>query len=258
MNKEDMIKYAMMAVGAYLVWQWLTQEGGFLDPAKSAAKQVTGEDGKTPAVTDGAAAPAETQQQLVARVAKYYYEQIKPLASSYSEAMALESVTQAFREYKNTYGNADGFEAYAKSMIDARVAEEKRYAAVAAQNPAPAYQQYPQAVVYQPVADQTSAAIAVPQEETIKTAAYDASKAGLTGSYKLNGHEWNWYRMSKAIELGTYDAAKHQPALDAYGDPNLQYTASEYHALLSKAGLGSTAIGWGAPAGMGGGNIWRN
>jgi hypothetical protein len=243
MNKEDMIKYAMMAVGAYLVWQWLTQEGGFLDPAKSAAKQVTGEDGKTPA-------EVETQQQMVARLGKYFYEQVKPIAGNYyTEAQSVEAVAGALREYKATYGNADGFEAYAKTMIDARVAQEKQYAAQ------PKYAvpvDYPAGVVNPPTATPT------PTEEAIKAAAYDASKAGTTGSYKLNGHEWNWYRMSRAIELGTYDAAKHQPALDAYGDPNLQYTASEYHALLSKAGLGSTAIGWGAPAGMGGGNAWRN
>jgi len=30
MEKSDMIKYAAMAVAAYLLWQWLTKPGGFL------------------------------------------------------------------------------------------------------------------------------------------------------------------------------------------------------------------------------------
>lgn len=78
---------------------------------------------------------------------------------------------------------------------------------------------------------------ASPSAESLGTAAFDSSKSGLTGDYKLSGHQWNWYRAQKAIAMGIYDARLHQPniaGLDA------QMTASEYHALLSSA----TGLGW--------------
>lgn len=52
MNKEDMIKYAMMAVAGYLLWQWLTKKGGLLAPELPLIEGGTG-DGPGAGKTDG-------------------------------------------------------------------------------------------------------------------------------------------------------------------------------------------------------------
>ena len=78
MNKEDMIKYAMMAVAAYLLWQWLTKKGGPLALPEAGAGTGTGTgagktDGTTP-VDSGkvistpptSASPTPTDKQIYA------------------------------------------------------------------------------------------------------------------------------------------------------------------------------------------------
>jgi len=235
MNKEDMIKYALMAVGAYLVWQWLTQPGGFLDPNKSAAAQVPGEDGVTPAVAAIAAAtpaaePAKPRTQDETDVLEYnaglqaVQDYTKPGTGYTTEQLG--QIEQWFyaaaKTYKSQHGNMNGFNGWILTEL-------------------PGYSKTVKG--------------ATPDNIKLASAALDASKASLTGSYKLSGHQWNWYRMQAAISAGIYDAAKHNPNIAGL-DAN--YTASEYHALLSAAGLGGigSGIGWGTPAGMS--TAWRN
>lgn len=75
----------------------------------------------------------------------------------------------------------------------------------------------------------------VPGNAQLMEAALDPSKASTTGSYKLSGHQWNWYRAQAAIAAGIFVQAVHQP--DIPGLDSLM-TAAEYHALLKKeAGL---------------------
>lgn len=188
MKKEDMIKYALIAVGAYLLYQWLTQPGGFLDPARSAAALIPGE---------GAGAGAGTQQTT---------QQTQNQTTQQSSEQTSGGTSRT-----DDKGTSTG--------------------------------------------SRTGTRTPTPDDTMLKIAAYDSSKAGTTGSFKLNAHQWNWYRAARAQELKTFDAAIHQPALDAFGDPNLQYTAAEYHALLGKAGISGLNYGWGLPTGMSG---WAN
>lgn len=75
----------------------------------------------------------------------------------------------------------------------------------------------------------------VPGNEQLMAAALDPSKANITGTYKLSGHQWNWYRAQAAIAAGIFVQAVHQP--DIPGLDSLM-TAAEYHSLLKKeAGL---------------------
>ncbi len=75
----------------------------------------------------------------------------------------------------------------------------------------------------------------VPGNAQLMEAALDPSKASVTGSYKLSGHQWNWYRAQAAIAAGIFVQAVHQP--DIPGLDSLM-TAAEYHSLLKKeAGL---------------------
>lgn len=76
---------------------------------------------------------------------------------------------------------------------------------------------------------------ASPGEEQLRSAALDPSKANVTGSYTLSGHQWNWYRAQAAIAKGIYVQATHQPDIPGL---DARMTAVEYHALLKKeAGL---------------------
>jgi len=76
-------------------------------------------------------------------------------------------------------------------------------------------------------------------------AAWSANDAPLTGSTRLNLHQWNWYRSKMAATMSVpFDQAL-ETAFDAVADPNLEYTAAEYHAILQQMGL--TGVGWGSP-----------
>lgn len=77
MNKEDMIKYAMMAVAGYLLWQWLTKPGGLLAAQLPAATgngagagTTDGSDsagsGKVVSKTPTTSAPTPTNEQIYA------------------------------------------------------------------------------------------------------------------------------------------------------------------------------------------------
>jgi hypothetical protein len=93
---------------------------------------------------------------------------------------------------------------------------------------------------------------AVPSDSDLMAAAYDPAQAGKTGAYKLNFHQWNWYRMQAAIAAtGTYSAEKHQPAWDGIVDPETQVTAAEYQAQLARRGLAGMS-GWSSGYSMGG------
>ncbi len=77
---------------------------------------------------------------------------------------------------------------------------------------------------------------ASPSPDNLGTAALDPARTGLTGNYKLSGHQWNWYRAQRAIAVGIFNAKVHQPNIPGL---DAQMTAAEYHALLaSTTGLG--------------------
>ena len=68
MATEDMIKYAAIAVGAYLLWQWLSKPGGLLAPSPPVAALPPGTDpgfpktgGKDPVIPAGANTPTPEQ-----------------------------------------------------------------------------------------------------------------------------------------------------------------------------------------------------
>lgn len=84
----------------------------------------------------------------------------------------------------------------------------------------------------------------VPSDEDLMAAAYNPAQAGKTGAYKLNFHQWNWYRMQAAIAAtGGYVPEQHQPAWDGILDPNSLVTAAEYQSALAQRGL-SGRTGW--------------
>ena len=88
-------------------------------------------------------------------------------------------------------------------------------------------------------------------ELALMTAAYyPAGAAQYGGSTKLNAHQWNWYRARMAEKLGVeFDQSIHSPDVDAYANPNLEYTASEYHAILASMGIGGLGMAWGQGVG---------
>jgi len=88
-------------------------------------------------------------------------------------------------------------------------------------------------------------------ELALMTAAYyPGGAAQYGGATKLNVHQWNWYRARMAEKLGVeFDQSIHSPAVDEYANPNLEYTASEYHAILSTMGIGGLGMAWGQNVG---------
>lgn len=159
MEQKDLIKWALIAAGAYLVYKWLADSGMF---GGLLAQPQTGA-GATTGVTTGTTATqtqAQTQTQPVAQI-------------------------------------------------------------VAAE----------------------------PSDDLRMQAASDASKAGLTGSFRLNSHEWNWYRAAYfTTVLGQpFDQNTMSPV--NLPDPDAKITASEYWAKLRSAGL--SGMGWGSGSAYG-------
>lgn len=90
----------------------------------------------------------------------------------------------------------------------------------------------------------TAGAPAVPSDDDLMAAAHNPAQVGRAGDYRLNFHQWNWYRMQAAIAAtGSYTAEQHQPNWDGILDPNSLVTAAEYQAALAQRGLGGRG-GW--------------
>jgi len=243
MKKEDAIKYALIAVGAYLVYKWLTQPGGFLDPNKSAAAQIPGDTTGTTAnkiaeqTTQTNQTTQQTTQQSTTPAAPAAPTQKSIDEAEYGGGLSTVQAatrtgyttqqltvieawfTNAAKMYQAKNGNMNGFNGYIASSL-------------------PDYLKI--------------VAASSPSEEKLRAAALESAKATLTGDHKLTGHQWNWYRAQAAIAAGIFDAAKHSPSVDGL---DASMTAAEYHALLAKNGLGGMSLGWSAPVGYGG---WAN
>lgn len=174
MKQEDMIKWALIAVGAYLVYQWLSKSNIFGATQQIPAGNQTGA---------GAGAGAGTNTGA---------------GGSTSNNMS-----------QNNGGSTGG----------GNVAPEDR-------------------------------------ELQLMKAAWTAQDAALTGSTKMNLHQWNWYRAKMAATINVPYEQAIDTAFDAVADPNLQYTAAEYHAILNQMGLSGT--GWGSPTFSYQGRSWAN
>lgn len=244
-KKEDLIKYALIAAGAYLVYKWLTQPGGFLDPNKSAAAQIPGETVGTASNTIAEQTQQSTQQQSQQTQQQTQQQSSAPPAPTQKEideaeyGGGLSTVQAATRTgyttaqlavieqwfyneaklFQSKNGNMVGFNGYIATVL-------------------PDYLKV--------------IAASSPSEEKLRAAALDPSKASLTGAHKLTGHQWNWYRAQAALAAGIFDQAKHSPDISGL---DASMTAAEYHALLGSNGLSGTGMGWGAPAG---GAFWAN
>jgi hypothetical protein len=166
-KKEDLIKWALIAAGAYLVYKWMT-DSGFLGG---------GDQAQLPAPAPGAGTGTQTQQQTTTT----------PPAPT---------------------------------------------------PPAPTPPAPPPGNLETQYSDADMA---------LMTAAYyPAGAAQYGGDTRLNAHQWNWYRARMAEKLGVeLDPAIHSPSVDSYANPNLEYTASEYHAILASMGIGGLGMAWG-------------
>ena len=171
MDKNEMIKWALIAVGAYLVYKWMT-DSGFLGG---------GDQAQLPA--PGAGTGTGTGTQLPGQ------QQVQTPAPT----------PPAPPPGNGGNGSGTGIPQYSDSDM------------------------------------------------ALMTAAYyPAGAAQYGGSTKLNAHQWNWYRARMAEKLVVeFDPAIHSPSVDAYANPNLEYTASEYHAILATMGIGGLGLAWG-------------
>jgi len=91
----------------------------------------------------------------------------------------------------------------------------------------------------------TNAGFAKPSDEVLMLAAMFPDMTVSAGSYKMNVHQWNWYRTKYQTDKAgnpNPDPNTYSPSLDDITDPNKGITANEYHALLSQKGL--SGLGW--------------
>lgn len=81
----------------------------------------------------------------------------------------------------------------------------------------------------------------LPPDEVSEQAALYPDKAHLTGDFRFNWHEWNYYRAQAAIKAGLCDppCAEYAPVLgERFGLTDSQgLTAAEYHSYLSQLGM---------------------
>lgn len=81
----------------------------------------------------------------------------------------------------------------------------------------------------------------LPPDEVSEQAALYPEKAYLTGDFRFNWHEWNYYRSQAAIKAGLCDppCSEYAPVLgERFGLTDSQgLTAAEYHAYLSQLGM---------------------
>ena len=87
---------------------------------------------------------------------------------------------------------------------------------------------------------------AKPSDSVLLEAALDPAKAPVAGGWRMNWHEWNWYRGEAAAKAGLCSppCSEYMPVLGArFGLSDSQgLTASEYHGYLSQ--LGMSGLTW--------------
>jgi hypothetical protein len=85
-----------------------------------------------------------------------------------------------------------------------------------------------------------------PSADMLMIAAWDQTKAGAVGNYRLNASQWNWYRTQYAQSVLKLpdDKPTQYPTLEAYCGDCQNMTATEYWAALRASGL-SGMSGWG-------------
>lgn len=91
----------------------------------------------------------------------------------------------------------------------------------------------------------TNAGFTKPSDEHLARAATNSAWAGEAAGYKMNVHQWNWYRtlyQTSVAGNANPDPNVYSPAMDDITDPNIGITAEDYHALLSRKGL--SGLGW--------------
>lgn len=205
---NNILKYALLAAGA---WWLLKDQFSFGAAAPSASEDSTQSPAENTSAPDTASAP-KSQSEIDDTEYAAALATVQSFTKTGYSTGQLAQIEQWFYNEAGTYKANNGNLNHFTGWI---VLELPKYVEVVKK--------------------------AVPGNDDLMNAAFDKSKASLTGAYKLSGHQWNWYRAQRAIALGIFNESLHQPNIPGLDS---QMTAAEYHAVLSGAGLGRLVRTW--------------
>ena len=259
MDKNSIIKWALIAVGAYLVYQWLQSQGLLGGTTVAAALPA----GTTTGTATGTATGTTTGTSTTAGpiVAQTQTQQTQPPASTTNPVgsggavsdktpatpvVTQDQVQQYYQNVMNQLASQNA--ATLSNPLTQGLIQAQAVAAVqnwlASLGVDPLTFTTGSSTAAPTSTTNTVAPVGTPSDTALMLAAADSSQTGPVGDFMLNGHQWNWYRTQyfTTVLNQPYDKTKMAPDLVGV-NPDNPMTVTTYWAALHQLGL--SGIGWG-------------